>query len=70
MKRWGFEYEAVSELNTASSAYTAIYWDKMSNWITVAFKGGSLVSLLLSRTGNPWLLTYFVGTTPPEFDGE
>jgi hypothetical protein len=51
MKRWGFEYEAVSELNTASSAYTAIYWDKMSNWITVAFKGGLLVSSLLPRAG-------------------
>ena len=39
MKRWGFEYEAVSELDSASSAYSAIYWDKTSNWVTVAFKG-------------------------------
>jgi hypothetical protein len=39
MQRWGFEYEPVSELDSASSAYSAAFWDKNSNWIVVAFKG-------------------------------
>ncbi|KIM23393.1 hypothetical protein M408DRAFT_263942 [Serendipita vermifera MAFF 305830] len=41
MKKWGFEYEPVSELDSASSAYSAMYWDKMSNWVVIAFKGTS-----------------------------
>jgi hypothetical protein len=39
MQRWGLEYEPVSELDTASSAYSAAFWDKNSNWVVVAFKG-------------------------------
>jgi len=39
MKKWGFEYEPVSELDSDSSAYTAAFWDKNSNWVVVAFKG-------------------------------
>ncbi|KAG8818843.1 hypothetical protein FRC17_010677 [Serendipita sp. 399] len=41
MKKWGFEYEPVSELDTASSAYSAAFWDKRSNWVVIAFKGTS-----------------------------
>ncbi|KAG8824039.1 hypothetical protein FRC17_009190 [Serendipita sp. 399] len=37
----GLEYEPVSELNSASSAYAAIFWDKTSNWVVLAFKGTS-----------------------------
>jgi hypothetical protein len=39
MQRWGFEYEPISELNSDSSAYTAAFWDKNSNWVVIAFKG-------------------------------
>lgn len=39
--KWEIEYEAASELDSASSAYSAIFWDKRSNWIVVAFKGTS-----------------------------
>jgi hypothetical protein len=39
MQRWGFEYEPVSELDSDSSAYTAAFWDKNSNWVVIAFKG-------------------------------
>ena len=46
MTRWGFEYEPVSELDTASSAYTAMFWDKTSNWVTIAFKGQSELPFL------------------------
>ncbi|CCA77374.1 hypothetical protein PIIN_11351, partial [Serendipita indica DSM 11827] len=41
MQKWGFEYEPLSELDSASSAYCAAFWDKMSNWVVVAFKGTS-----------------------------
>jgi len=33
------EFEPVSELNSMSSAYSALFWDVNSNWIVVAFKG-------------------------------
>lgn len=39
MQRWDFEYEPVSELDSDSSAYTAAFWDKNSNWVVIAFKG-------------------------------
>ena len=35
----GLEYEPVSELNSASSSYAAMFWDKRANWIVLAFKG-------------------------------
>ncbi|KAG8803178.1 hypothetical protein FRC18_007363, partial [Serendipita sp. 400] len=41
LQKWGFEYEPVSELDTASSAYSAAFWDRKSNWVVVAFKGTS-----------------------------
>ncbi|KAG8751913.1 hypothetical protein FRC14_007522 [Serendipita sp. 396] len=37
----GIEYEPVSELNSASSAYAAVFWDKTSNWVVLSFKGTS-----------------------------
>jgi len=37
----GIEFEPVSELNSMSSAYSALFWDVNSNWIIVAFKGTS-----------------------------
>ncbi|PVF94692.1 alpha/beta-hydrolase [Serendipita vermifera] len=37
----GVEYEPVSELNSASSSYASVFWDKNSNWIVLAFKGTS-----------------------------
>jgi len=33
------EFEPISELNSMSSAYSALFWDVNSNWIVVAFKG-------------------------------
>ncbi|KIM20347.1 hypothetical protein M408DRAFT_82147 [Serendipita vermifera MAFF 305830] len=39
--RLGIEYEPVSELNSASSSYAAIFWEKRSNWVVLAFKGTS-----------------------------
>lgn len=38
---YGIEYAPVSELNSVSSAYAAIFWDAKSNWIVAAFKGTS-----------------------------
>lgn len=35
----GIEYAPVSELNSVSSAFSALFWDPHSNWIVVAFKG-------------------------------
>lgn len=39
--RLGIEYEPVSELNSASSSYAAIFWEKRGNWVVLAFKGTS-----------------------------
>ena len=39
--RLGLEYEPVSEMNSASSSYAAIFWEKRGNWVVLAFKGTS-----------------------------
>jgi hypothetical protein len=39
--RLDVEYEPVSELNSASSSFAAMFWDKRMNWIVLAFKGTS-----------------------------
>lgn len=39
--RLDVEYEPVSELNSASSSFAALFWDKRQNWVVVAFKGTS-----------------------------
>ncbi|KZT37546.1 alpha/beta-hydrolase [Sistotremastrum suecicum HHB10207 ss-3] len=39
--RWHIKYAPVSELNSVSSAFSALFWDPNSNWIVVAFKGTS-----------------------------
>lgn len=39
MKKWGVEYEPLSELDSDDSAYCAAFWDKDSNWVAVSFKG-------------------------------
>ena len=41
VERLGLEYEPCSELNSASSSYAALFWDKKMNWVVVAFKGTS-----------------------------
>ena len=38
-RRVKIEFEPISELNSISSAYSALFWDVNSNWIVVAFKG-------------------------------
>jgi hypothetical protein len=39
--RLDLEYEPISELNSSSSSYAAIFWDRRMNWVIVAFKGTS-----------------------------
>lgn len=47
MQKWELEYEPVSELDSASSAYSAAFWDKNSNWVVISFKGSRLLPLSL-----------------------
>ncbi|KZT37545.1 alpha/beta-hydrolase [Sistotremastrum suecicum HHB10207 ss-3] len=40
-RRYHIQYAVASELNSVSSAFSALFWDAHSNWIVVAFKGTS-----------------------------
>jgi hypothetical protein len=49
-RRMEIDFEPMSELNSMSSAYSALFWDVNSNWIVVAFKG------TYSESDLAWLL--------------
>jgi len=48
-KRWGLEFDGISDLNTYGGSYCGLWWDNDSNWIVVAFKGTTPLS------GAEWL---------------